>query len=117
MTARRPMGSLEDEVIEYLWAIGAPTAAAAVHAAVAPELAYTTVATVLTRLWEKGRVDRTTSGRSYLYAAVATEAEHRAGAMSTTLERAGNRSEVLSKFVEALDSEDLAVLRNLLGGA
>lgn len=111
------MGALEDEVIAYLWTIGAPAAATAVHAAVAPELAYTTVTTVLTRLWEKGRVDRTPAGRSYLYATVATEAEHRARAMSTTLEAAGDRSDVLSRFVEALDSEDLAVLRDLLGGA
>jgi predicted transcriptional regulator len=115
MAARRPMGALEDGVIEYLWAIGAPTAATAVHSAVAPELAYTTVTTVLTRLCEKGRVDRTSAGRSYLYAAVVTEAEHRAGAMSTTLEGAGNRSEVLTHFVDVLDSEDLAVLRDLLG--
>ena len=116
MAVRRQMGALEDEVIEYLWAIGAPIAATAVHLGVAPELAYTTVTTVLTRLWEKGRVDRTPAGRSYLYAAVVTEAEHRAGAMSTTLEGAGNRPEVLSRFVQALDLEDLAVLRNLLEG-
>lgn len=114
MAQRRPMGALEDQVIEYLWAVGAPVPANEVHQSVGPELAYTTVTTVLTRLFEKGRVQRTLSGRSYEYAAVATEAEHRAGAMSTTLEGAGNRAEVLSRFVDALQSDDLAVLRDLL---
>lgn len=116
MPARRPMGALEDQLIEYLWAVDAPTSASLIHKSVAPELAYTSVTTVLTRLWEKGRVDRTAVGRSYVYAATATEAEHRAGAMSTTLEGSGNRSEVLSRFVDALDSTDLAVLRDLLRG-
>lgn len=115
MAARRPMGALEDQVIEYLWAVDAPTPASAVHKAVAPELAYTSITTVLTRLWEKGRVDRTSLGRSYVYTAAATEAEHRAGAMSNTLDGAGNRSEVLSRFVDTLDSDDLTVLRDLLG--
>ncbi len=109
------MGALEDQVIAYLWAVGAPVPANEVHKAVGPELAYTTVTTVLSRLWEKGRVQRTLTGRSYEYSAAASEAEHRAGAMSTSLEGAGDRAEVLSRFVEALDSEDLALLRDLLG--
>ena len=49
MTTRRPMGALEDHVMEYLWALGAPASPGDVHAAVAPELAYTTIMTVLTR--------------------------------------------------------------------
>lgn len=114
MAQRRPMGALEDQVIEYLWAVGAPVPANEVHKSVGPELGYTTITTVLTRLWEKGRVQRTLAGRSYEYSAAATEAEHRAGAMSTSLDAAGDRAEVLTRFVEALDPEDLAVLRELL---
>ena len=56
MSSRRPMGALEDHVMEYLWAVDAPATPREVHQAVAPELAYTTVTTVLTRLAAKGRV-------------------------------------------------------------
>ena len=116
MAERRPMGALEDQLIEYLWAVGDPVGANEIQLAAAPELAYTTVTTVLTRLCEKGRVERTLKGRSYVYAASATEAEHRAGFMSTTLAASGNRAEVLSRFVDTLREEDLLVLRDLLEG-
>lgn len=53
MGERRAMGALEDEIMMYLWAIDGPATPADVHAAVAPELAYTTVMTILTRLWQK----------------------------------------------------------------
>lgn len=114
MSTRRPMGALEDNVMEYLWLVGAPASPAEVHAAVAPELAYTTITTVLTRLWEKGRLERERLGRGFAYAPVRSEAEHRADAMRTSLGDAADRGAVLSSFVEALDSTDLDVLRRLL---
>jgi predicted transcriptional regulator len=115
MSARRPGGALEDDVMEYLWALGAPASPRAVQSAVAPELAYTTLTTVLTRLWEKGRLDRDRRGRSFLYKPVRSEAEHRAAAMRNSLGHAADRGAVLSSFVDALDADDLDVLRNLVG--
>jgi predicted transcriptional regulator len=114
MTPRRPMGALEDHVMLYLWAVGAPASPSEVNQAVAPELAYTTVTTVLTRLWEKGRVERSAKGRSFAYSPVLSEAEHRADAMTSTLGAAADRAAVLSTFVDTLDAKDLAVLRDLL---
>lgn len=114
MTRKRPLGALEEEVMEYLWAVGAPSTPSEVHAAIAPELAYTTVMTVLTRLWEKGRLIRERRGRAYGYEPVSSEAEYRAGSMATSLSEAGNRAAVLSSFVEALDDDDLVELRQLL---
>ena len=114
MSTRRPMGALEDNVMEYLWLVGAPASPAHVHAAVAPELAYTTVNTVLTRLWEKGRLGRERQGRGFAYVPVHSEAQHRADAMRTSLGFAADRGAVLSSFVDALDSSDLEVLRRLL---
>ena len=114
MSARRPMGSLEDNVMEYLWLVGTPASPAEVHAAVAPELAYTTVTTVLTRLFEKGRLERERQGRALMYAPVHSEADHRADVMHTSLGDAADRGAVLSSFVDALDSTDLEVLRGLL---
>ena len=116
MTSRRPMGALEDHVMQYLWTVDSAASPTEVHQAVAPELAYTTVTTVLTRLAEKGRVQRSRNGRSFVYAPVRSEAAHRADAMTTTLGVAADRAAVLSSFVDALDAKDVAVLRDLLDG-
>ena len=93
---RRPMGALEDHVMEYLWALDAPASAAEVHQAVAPELAYTTMTTVLTRLVDKGRLQRARAGRSFVYVPLSSEADHRASSMTDTLGAAGDRAAVLS---------------------
>lgn len=115
MSSRRPMGALEQQVMEYLWAIDAAMTPAEVHEVVAPELAYTTVMTVLSRLFEKGRLTRERRGRAYAYSAVRSEAEYRAEAMTTSLQDAGDRTAVLSSFVESLHVDDASMLRKLLG--
>ena len=116
MSQRRPMGALEEHAMDYLWAIGSPASPADVHQAIAPELAYTTVTTVLTRLADKGRLERARHGRSFVYSPVRSEAEHRADAMQTTLGHAADRGAVLSSFVDTLDTNDLDMLRDLIGG-
>lgn len=115
MANRRPMGALEDQVMDYLWMIDDPVTPSEVHEAVAPELAYTTVMTVLSRLFDKGRLVRDRRGRAYAYSAVRSEAEHRAEEMATSLVDAGDRTAVLSQFVASLDVDDAKTLRKLLG--
>ncbi len=100
--------------MEFLWTGDGPATPAEVHSSVAPELAYTTVMTVLTRLWEKGRLTRERQGRAYVYSPVLSEAQHRADTMQTSLDQAGDRAAVLSSFVETLSSEDAAELRKIL---
>lgn len=114
MAAKRPMGALEEEVMTYLWSTDASVTPAEVHQAVAPELAYTTVMTILSRLYDKGRLSRGQRGRAYTYEPIRSEAEHRAEAMQSTLGDAGDRAAVLSQFVESLDAQDAKVLRKLL---
>ena len=111
---RRPMGALEDHVMEYLWALDAPASAVEVHQGVAPELAYTTMTTVLTRLVDKGRLQRARAGRSFVYVPLSSEADHRASSMTDTLGAAGDRTAVLSRFVDSLATDDVEVLRRLL---
>lgn len=117
MTTRRAMGALEEEVMAYLWSADCAASPAEVHQAVAPELAYTTIMTILTRLYEKGRLSRGQRGRAYTYEPVSSEAEHRAAKMQHTLVDAGDRGAVLSQFVESLDPQDVTTLRKLLGRA
>lgn len=98
----------------YLWATDGPATPSEVHQAVAPDLAYTTVMTVLTRLWEKGLLSRELQGRAYGYEPVRTEAQHRAGEMQTALDNSSHRDEVLSSFVASLADGDAELLRRLL---
>jgi len=112
---KRRKGGLEEEVMEFLWRTDAPAPPGVVHQAVAPELAYTTVMTILSRLYEKGRLTRCLKGRAYVYEPVRTEAEYRAEKMQTTLVDAGDRAAVLSRFVESLEAQDASTLKKLLG--
>ena len=114
MGNKRPMGALEDEVMTYLWATAGPATAADVHEAVAPDLAYTTVMTVLSRLFAKGHLSREPKGRGFAYLPVATEAEHRAKLMQDTLNHSKDRDGVLSSFVGSLTARDLDELKRLL---
>lgn len=115
MVDRRPIGGLEDQVMEYLWAIAEPANPGEVHSAVAPELAYTTIMTVMSRLFDKGRLTRRRHGRSYAYAPSVSEAEYRASEMAASLTDSGDRAAVLSRFVDSLTETDVGTLRDLLG--
>ena len=108
------MGTLEYDIMEYIWAIADPVSPADVQGAVAPDLAYTTVTTILTRLVEKRRLDREKSGRVFMYSPTRSEAEHRAETMTSTLGDAADRAAVLSSFVDALSPRDVEVLQALL---
>ncbi|WP_188943785.1 BlaI/MecI/CopY family transcriptional regulator [Nakamurella endophytica] len=108
-------GELERAVIEALWASGTPMTARSVTESLAGrELAVTTVLTVLSRLESKGVVRRTRDGRAHTYQAVAGRAEHTADLMRQVLEGAGDRDDVLTRFVGSVSAEDVAALRRAL---
>jgi|TARA_B110000483_G_scaffold194363_1_gene231565 predicted transcriptional regulator len=114
MVFRRATGELEEAVLRFVWAMDAPVTPAEAHESVAPDLAYTTVMTVLTRLHQKGRLERERRGRAYAYWAPDGEASHRAGQMRNQLSSADNSDAVLSSFVEKLSGAEAAELRRLL---
>ncbi len=114
MAPKRAMGALEDLVMEFVWSSAEPVTPADVHQAVAPELAYTTVMTILTRLWQKDLLERERQGRAFCYSPVQSEAAHRAAQMQGTLEVSGDRMAVLSSFVETLGAADAKALKKLL---
>lgn len=78
------------------------------------ELAYTTVMTVLVRLWQKERVRRQRDGRSYTYHPVITREQYVAARMEEVLEAARDRSAALGHFLDALGPVDRVQLRRLL---
>lgn len=116
MTERREMGALEHEVLSELWALGEPATPAVVLGARGSDLAYTTVMTILTRLWEKGLVTRKRSGRAYAYTPAVTEAELTARRMRATLATASDQKAALGKFVGSLSAREARTLRALLDG-
>ena len=109
------MGALEAEVLSRLWAGGSPMTPADVVDAMDDPPAYTTVMTILTRLWQKGLVERETRGRAFAYRPVVGEAELAARRMRALLEAASNREAALSHFVGSLTKREERVLRKILG--
>jgi len=111
---RRARGNLEREIVAALAAAGLPMTPAQVRDQVGPDLAYTTVMTVLARLAEKGLVTRERVGRAYAYRAVGDEAEVTARQMQRLLDTGDDRRAVLSRFVGVLSDDDERLLIELL---
>ena len=114
MATRRPMGSLEADVLRYLWNDDQGATPGQVAEGVGAEVAYTTIMTVLTRLWRKGLVDRERRGRAFAYTACVSEADYAAQRMRDALSRAHDSEAVLSRFVDTLSSRDAKALRQVL---
>lgn len=81
------------------------------------DLAYTTVITILSRLYAKKAVTRTRKGRSYVWTPASDEAGLAALRMRRVLDGERDREAVLARFVSALSPGDEARLRELLSRA
>ena len=114
----RPRGALEREVIATMAAAGRPMTAADVLAGLGNVLAYTTVMTTLSRLYDKGVLSRVLIGRAYVYELATTvegvDSSTTARQMRRLLEGRDDRAGVLARFVADLDPEDERVLASLL---
>ena len=108
------MGALEAEVLGVLWDHDCAVTPGEVGQAMGGELAYTTVMTILARLWKKGLVERERAGRAYAYRPVFSEADLAAKRMHDTLGATTDQSAVLSRFVSSLSRQDVRRLRKLL---
>lgn len=111
-----PLGPLEGELLAVLWDRADWVTGPEIHTALSAQrpLAYTTVATVLTRLWEKGHLERARDGRPFTYRAVRTREQHAAARMASVLAELDDRPGALSWFLELLEPRELAQLRRLL---
>lgn len=114
VSQRRAMGALEAEVLDVLWRASSPQTPNDVLAALDADLAYTTVMTILVRLYEKGLVDRTKAGRSFSYEPVVSEADLVALRMQKELDRSSDRIATMSRFVDGLTEAEALQLRTLL---
>lgn len=111
---RRPMGSLESAVLDQIWREPSGLTPREVLDGLGDGLAYTTITTILNRLWKKGLLERSKDGRAFRYQPLRSESEVIAGRMVAALHVAGDRRASLARFVEDLDPDDEESLRVLL---
>lgn len=112
--SRRRAGALESAVLAALWASGEALTPAQVRTALDDDLAYTTVMTTLSRLYDKGVVTRERVGRAFAYRPAVDVAEAAASEMHALMQRAGDPASVLARFVSNLDANDERLLGALL---
>jgi predicted transcriptional regulator len=115
MNERRQMGALEAEVLEVLQSAQEALTPGHVLERLGGTLAYSTVVTVLTRMYDKGLLGRVKHGRAFAYSPVADRHGLTARRMRQVLDADPDRHAVLARFVDDLSSGDEALLRHLLG--
>lgn len=120
--ARRPKelrsGELEAAVMDVLWDRGGWMTVAEVHdvLSTARTLSYNTVLTIMSRLFEKGQLERHRDGRAHCYQPVQSREEYAASRMEQLLGGTADRPAALASFVESLDDTDRSQLRRILNG-
>ena len=114
--ARRGPGELEQAVLAVLWQADGTLSPGEVRDRLDTDggLSYSTVATILSRLHEKGSLERRRDGRSFRYAPVADPAGLAARRLSALLDGQPDREAVLTRFIADLSGRDEQVLRLLL---
>jgi predicted transcriptional regulator len=114
VAARRQLGELEAEVLSALAGSDVAMTPHEVQESVGGDLAYTTVATILTRLRSKDLVAREGEGRTYRYRLVVDESDLIAERMHSQLRHAHNTVGALGQFVNGLSADEEAALRQVL---
>lgn len=113
---RRPNGALETEVLSVLREAGVALTPGDVRDRLGDTLSYSTVVTVLSRMHDKGLLNRVKKSRAFAYAPVADAPGMTARRMRQVLDADADREAVLARFVDDLSDRDEQLLRELLGG-
>jgi predicted transcriptional regulator len=114
LVARRPVGALEKDILRVIWAADRPLTPGQVVERLGLDLAYTSVATVIGRLYSKDLLVRTKSGRGYEYTAAVTEPELAARMIGRVLDSSADRRAAMTGFVSGLSKRDAKALRQML---
>lgn len=119
MSTRNRLGDLQLAIMRVLWERG-EAAVADVHAAIEPErgLAPTTIATMLTKMEDKGVVTHRIEGRRYIYRPTVSEEAVQREMLAELTERLflGDVAAVVSTLLAErdVDAGELAALRELI---
>jgi predicted transcriptional regulator len=111
------LGTLERQALDAVWRLGRARVRD-VRTALDHAAAYTTVMTVLDRLYKKGVLDRERAGRAYVYSAAASSEELQSSLAMGLLHRLLGRgrdaaSPVLSSLVDTVGERDRQLLDEL----
>ncbi len=114
----RALGPLEARIMEVLWRRGSSTVRDVLSALTtegAPEIAYTTVMTVMGNLTDKGLLESVQDGRAYVYTPTMTHGEFVRSQVRAVLDTLLDSftEPTLSYFVERLSAGDAAQLAEL----
>lgn len=111
---RRPHGALERDVLGVLWAASEPMLPAEINERLDAGYAYTSIATILTRLQAKGLATRTPAGRAYAYRAAVDESDLAVRRIGELLDSSSDRTQVLSRFLDTLSARELKAIKAML---
>ncbi|MGF1432351.1 BlaI/MecI/CopY family transcriptional regulator [Kitasatospora sp. LaBMicrA B282] len=112
----RPLGELENAVMTRLWRWNRPVTVREVllDLSAEREIAYTTVMTVLDKLYRKGWLRRERAGRAYRYAPVSTREAYTASLMNDAWATSDNPAAALVHFFGMMSAEQREALRDAL---
>jgi predicted transcriptional regulator len=105
---RAALGNLEREVMDVVWRSD-QTTVREVQSELPRRVAYTTVMTTLDRLFKKGFVTRSRTGRAFVYRALRTRQQTEAAVASGLVSgffSGGAAMPILSNLVDAVGSQD-----------
>lgn len=110
------LGPLERTIMEFLWDRGDAelTVRDVFESPAGRKSAYTTVMTVLDRLWRKGFVARRKVGRAYAYRVRRTRDQHVGDLVAWVLAGSADRRTALLGFARSVDQQDLEELRRVI---
>ncbi len=117
---RQILGDLQHAIMAVLWRRGEATTAD-VHEALRDErgLAFTTIATMLRKMEEKGVVAHRASGRQFVYTPTVTEGQVRRSMVGELVERlfGGDPKALVAHLVSEheIEPDELRTLRRRLG--
>jgi predicted transcriptional regulator len=105
---RKILGDLETDIMEIVWARGEITVRQVYEQLKAQrEIAYTTVMTVMSRLAEKGLLEKIKEGAAYMYRAASSREEFTRSTVKKIINEllADFTAPAISQFVESLGNE------------
>lgn len=109
-------GELEATIMDRMWQADAPRSVRDILAELQAEreIAYTTVMTVMERLFRKGLLSRVAVGRAHHYSPSQSRADYTAGLMAEALSHSTNKAETLVHFAERVTAREAKQLAKAL---
>ena len=115
--AKLARGALEARIMELLWNEPEPVTPREVHDLLVRRgqaLAYTTVTTILVRLWKKGMLQREATGRAFAYRPTASREVWTAQRMREILRQSSDSQAALTHFAHSIDRREATQLQKAL---